>query len=286
MGRSIPQLVRENCTAVLVGKGITQWRQVLAESRLAECLEPVVVALPSEATTAPAQFRRPFPVADCNIFTAPYDASDCAFVSSLIEGWAPMVLVCDSHPMKPRPIRLGELLGLGRTAWNWKINTASLGSPQARMRRVHVSGRGGAPVSSRMVILLLLDLALPVSVADCLEAASGETEFLEGTVAITTVSTQHVTEPESLGYIHLPRGKPSCGVRWRVKDKEHVVSARQGGMVTAWGGKRLRSSKSGDGDILPTNYQVCNVRGVSFSVSSKVYPSGMGHTLIFDSHHC
>ena len=41
-----------------------------------------------------------------------------------------------------------------------------------------------------------------------------------------------------------------------------------------------------EGKLTPTNYQVFNTRGVSFPVSHRSCPSGLGHTLIFDPHHC
>ena len=126
---SIPQLVRGSCPVVLVGKGIDQSRQVLAAVTLAECRGPLVVALPSETPHAPAHCPRPFPVGVCMIFTAPYVNRDCVFLSSLIETWAPKVAVCDSHPLKPLPDKLEKLSSVGRTAWNWEINTASLGIP-------------------------------------------------------------------------------------------------------------------------------------------------------------
>ena len=76
------------------------------------------------------------------------------------------------------------------------------------------------------------------------------------------------------------------GVRWKVKDKEYAIRSCREGIVVAWDGKRLCSMKSGEGRILPTNYQFFNVLGVSSPVSSRDYPSGMGNTLIFDSHRC
>ena len=92
-----------------------------------------------------------------------------------------------------------------------------------------------------------------------------------------------VLEPTGLGYIHLPRDRPSLGARWQKSGTEYVVKYTHDNKVTVHSPLRELVFNVADGKLLPTNYQVFSTQGVSFPVARESWPSGLGHTLIFDS---
>ena len=138
--RSIPQPVKGSCRTVLVGLGSTGWKQVTRSILEAGFAKPCVIPWPSGRNNSTVENSECLKPVDCLVFTSPSNNSDLRFIAKLITERAPQVIVCDSHPLKPLLSPLTQALNLTRTAWRWDVNSASLGTPQSRMRRITVSG--------------------------------------------------------------------------------------------------------------------------------------------------
>ena len=69
----------------------------------------------------------------------------------------------------------------------------------------------------------LLDVSSPQTIFDSLECEPEGAVFLEGNLPITSHRSNNVTEPEGLGYIHLPRDKPTYGARLATRKGERVL---------------------------------------------------------------
>lgn len=132
-----------------------------------------------------------------------------------------------------------SILTVGRTAWRWGINMASIGSLQSRMGRIHVSGQCNVPPVSRMAILYLFEVALPQSIYDCMGGDPSGVVFLNINVSIANVSTQNAAESDALSYIHLPRDRPSCGDRWHTKSGEFAIRGHTSDTAHVWDGSNL-----------------------------------------------
>ena len=151
---------------------------------------------------------------------------------------------------------------------------------------MRISGRGKVTQNSQMAPVFILEVVLPVSIFDCMDPQGSPQVFLEGQLNITSASNALVTEPESLGYLHLPRDRPTRGARWKIKNTEYIVNSVGQNQLELSGGKSLFCRNLSGGRLIPTNYQVFNTRGVSFPVSDYTCPAGIGHTLILDPQRC
>ena len=284
--RSIPQKVKDDCSMVLLGLGSTHWRQVVQASIAENFQKPQEVPWPSENAGCQTGGLCSHSLVDCLVFSAPENVRDSAFVARWISQTAPSVVVCDSHPAKTINKTIDFALPNERTCWVWVTNSASLGSPQSRLRNIHISGRGKVDQRSQMASLYLLFVCVPQSIYDCLDPSDVSQNFLEGNLNVTSGHPTSVVGPESIGYIHLDRDRPTTGTRWSRRGTEHVVQQVSGDRIEVRVGENLSWRNLSEVKLIPANYQVFNTRGVSFPVSQRSCPSGIGHTLILDPHHC
>ena len=173
------------------------------------------------------------------MFSAPKNVNDACFAAKLIKRTSPSVVVCDSHPAKSLNKLLSLSLSRDRTFWTWMINSASLGSPQSRLRNIHISDKGRVNQSSQMDSLYLLSVCIPQSIYDCLGTSTDSQQFLDGDLNITSGNTTLVVEPESIGYIHLRRDRPTRGDRWSSGGIEQVIQNLPGGEIEVCKGGKL-----------------------------------------------
>ena len=221
--RSIPQRVKADCSIIFLGYGPTRWREAITASVTQGFNEPLVVPWPSESPGGSPGGIFSNSRVGCIVFSAPENVKDAGFVAKLINQTSPSVLVCDSHPVRSLHKALSLSLSCDRTLWSWLINSASLGSPQSRLRNIHISGKGKVNPRSQMASLYLLSVCIPSSIYDCLVPSTDSQHFLEGELNITSGHSTLLVEPESIGYIHLNRDRPTRGAKWSSRGLELVI---------------------------------------------------------------
>ena len=151
------------------------------------------------------------------------------------------------------------------------------------MRGVHVTAAGAISHVSQMAILYLHGFYITRTIADSLERDPKGAYLLEGTLNVTNNAHQTTLGPASLGYLYLPRDRPTVGARWKTGGEEYVVIEASGSQVGLRTSDALRSFHVNKSCALPSNYQALGARGVSFPVSSPACPSGIGRAHICDS---
>ena len=279
--RYIPSAVKNSCKVVFLGVGTNSWLPAVKDMGPREFREPSMidwVQLTDDTHLDPR-----FTDANCVVLSLPSDPADVRKVSNIITGWDPNIVVFDAHPKRNFPRHVTDALRNHRTNWSWELNTSALGSPQSRLRSIHVSVLGKVPPKSQMAILYLLEVYLPLSITNIMDYKPIDVNLLEGDFQVKSASPVSVFEPTGLGYIHIPRDRVSLGVRWQRLGVEYVVKSANKGKVVVRSPLKELSFNLEEGKCLPTNYQVFSPHGVSFPVSTESWPSGIGHTLIFDS---
>ena len=134
-----------------------------------------------------------------------------------------------------------------------------------------------------MAILYLLDAHPHQAIFDSLEHIPADVNVAEGELNIARTFPDSVLEPVGVGFIHLPRDKPSDGGRWLKGGAECAIASCDGDAVKVRPIRNWEFPPAHWGELLPANYQVFHPCGVSFPIAAPSCPSGMGRTLILDS---
>ena len=109
----------------------------------------------------------------------------------------------DIHPQWPPRCGLTANLATTHTGWNWKINTALLGAPQSRERKLHLYAPGTIPPSEQLAPLFVLDIFLPQNIQDCTSNEDHTHLLLHGDFRVNYLTPNDLLTPSSLVYIKL-----------------------------------------------------------------------------------
>ena len=113
----------------------------------------------------------------------------------------------------------------------------------------------------------------------------GQSNILEGEFCVAHSFVSDLFNPSQLGRIQLPPNTLSLGTKVLADNTEAILREKVDDQrpIVLTGGKN-RIVNNALIKPLSARYLVCDTNGVAFPFGEEFYPSGVGHTLIFDPH--
>ena len=103
-----------------------------------------------------------------------------------------------------------------------------------------------------------------------------------GDIRVSRSGTDDIYQPTQLGWINLPKGRLTHGIKVSTVDGSGAVTAVSVTKATISIGASVSVVPMLGCKILPTKYQVYSQEGIIFPIGIPYLPSGMGHTLFYD----